>query len=110
MNWDVNYYSEKLKTKKFGFDENCLKPYFMLEKVLDGIFNLANKLYGLSFRKMYTIPVYHSDVDSYEVFDQDGEFLAVFRETVEEFRPVDRAQAAFPLTGCIERDKVFLNV
>jgi len=75
--WDWAYYSEKLKTEKFGFDEQQLKPYFQLEKVQEGIFELANRLYGITFMENKEIPVYHQDVKAYEVFDADGSFLSV---------------------------------
>ncbi len=75
--WDWSYYSEKLKNSKYSFNEEELKPYFQLEKVRDGIFMLANKLYGLSFQPNTNIPVYHSDVTAYEVYDESGRFLSV---------------------------------
>ncbi len=77
MPWDWSYYSNKLKTKKFSIDEEMLRPYFELEQVKKGVFGLAEKLYGISFKKNTEIPVYHKDVDAYEVFDKDGKFLAV---------------------------------
>jgi peptidyl-dipeptidase Dcp len=75
--WDWMYYSEKLKTEKYGFDEQELKPYFQLEKVQDGVFDLAKKLYGLDFKINKSIPVYNEDVNAYEVYDEDGSFLSV---------------------------------
>jgi peptidyl-dipeptidase Dcp len=77
MPWDLNYYSEKLKSNKFGFDEEMVKPYFKLENVIDGIFNLATRLYGITFEKVSNIPVYHPDVQTFEVFEQNGEFLSI---------------------------------
>lgn len=78
MPWDWAYYSHKLKDKKFSIDDEMLRPYFELDKVKEGIFGLANKLYGLTFKRNTEIPVYHPDVEAYEVFDKDGSFLAVF--------------------------------
>jgi peptidyl-dipeptidase Dcp len=75
--WDWSYYSEKLKNTSYGFDEQQVKPYFQLEKVRAGVFELATRLYGLTFKENKTIPVYHTDATAYEVFDQDGSFLAV---------------------------------
>jgi len=75
--WDWSYYSEKLKNANYGFDEQQVKPYFQLSKVRDGVFSLANHLYGLTFKENMIIPVYHPDVTAYEVSDQDGSFLAV---------------------------------
>lgn len=75
--WDWAYYAEKLKAKKFDYNEEELKPYLQLDRVVNGIFLLANKLYGLSFKANGKIPVYHPDVMAYEVFDKNGRFLAV---------------------------------
>ena len=75
--WDWSYYSEKLKSANYGFDEQQVKPYFQLEKVRDGVFDLATRLYGLTFTENKAIPVYHPDATAYEVFDQDGSFLSV---------------------------------
>lgn len=77
MPWDWSYYSNKLKDEKFSINEEMLRPYFELGKVKEGVFGLANKLYGITFRKNADIPVYHKDVDAYEVFDKDGTYLAV---------------------------------
>lgn len=76
--WDFAYYSEKLKKEKYNIDQEMLKPYFQLEKVLDGAFQVANKLYGISFEPINNIDVYHEDVQTYEVKDENGEHLAVF--------------------------------
>jgi peptidyl-dipeptidase Dcp len=77
MQWDWSYYSEKLKNASYGFDEQQVKPYFQLEKVREGVFELAKRLYGLSFRENKAIPVYHPDATAYEVYDQDSTFLSV---------------------------------
>lgn len=78
MPWDWGYYSHKLKDRKFNINDEILRPYFELSKVIDGVFGLATKLYGITFKKNTDIPVYHKDVDAYEVFDKDGKYLAVF--------------------------------
>ncbi|MBQ7664057.1 MAG: M3 family metallopeptidase [Bacteroidaceae bacterium] len=78
MPWDFAYYSHKLQLKKYDLDAEMLRPYFPLEKVKKGIFQLANRLYGITFRENPDIEVYHKDVVAYEVFDADGTFLAVF--------------------------------
>lgn len=77
MPWDFSYYSEKLKNEKYQFDEEELRPYFELNAVIDGVFGLATRLYGLTFHENTEIPVYHPDVKAYEVFDEDGSFLAI---------------------------------
>ena len=76
--WDFSYYSHKLQLEKYNIDAEMLRPYFELSKVIDGVFGLANRLYGITFKENKDIPVYHSDVKAYEVFDEDGSFLAVF--------------------------------
>lgn len=76
--WDFSFYSHQLQMKKYNLDAEMLRPYFQLDKVIDGIFGLANKLYGITFRENKDIPVYHPDVKAYEVFDKDGSYLAVF--------------------------------
>ena len=77
MPWDWAYYSEKLKEKKFNWNEEALRPYFELNRVIEGVFGLATRLYGITFQENKDIPVYHTDVKAYEVFDRDGSFLAV---------------------------------
>ncbi|MHA7129107.1 M3 family metallopeptidase [Algoriphagus namhaensis] len=76
--WDFAYYSELLKKEKFQLDDELLRPYFELDQVIGGVFQTAEKLYGLSFQKNDAIPVYHKDVIAYEVLDRKGDFLAVF--------------------------------
>ncbi len=75
--WDWSYWSEKLKNERFGFDEQAVKPYFKLGNVIDGVFELAKRLYGLTFKENKFIQVYHPDVKAYEVFDKDGSFLSI---------------------------------
>ena len=77
MPWDWSYYSDQLKNKKFSLNDEMLRPYFELSNVKEGVFGLATRLYGITFRKNNEIPVYHPDVDAYEVLDKDGSFLAV---------------------------------
>jgi Zn-dependent oligopeptidase len=76
--WDGAYYSEKLKQELFNLDDEKLKPYFQLEKVLDGAFTTAQKLYGLSFEESFEIDKYHDEVTTYEVKDIDNNLVAVF--------------------------------
>ena len=77
MPWDFGYYSEELKHERYELSEELTKPYFQLENVRRGMFELANRLYGITLRENPEIPVYHPDVKAYEVFDADGSFLAV---------------------------------
>ncbi|APG61131.1 M3 family metallopeptidase [Christiangramia salexigens] len=76
--WDAAYYSEKLKQKLFDLDDEKLKPYFQLEKVIDGVFTVAKKLYGLNFNEVHNIDKYHPDVRTYKVTDEFGEAVALF--------------------------------
>lgn len=76
--WDVAFYAEKLKQKRFEIDDETLKPYFALDKTVAGVFAVAKRLYGLSFEEDQDIPVYHSDVKAYRVKDEQGQHLAVF--------------------------------
>jgi Zn-dependent oligopeptidase len=76
--WDGAYYSEKLKQELFNLDDEKLKPYFQLEKVLDGAFTVAQKLYGLSFEESFEIDKYHEEVTTYEVKDIDNNLVAIF--------------------------------
>lgn len=76
--WDFAYYSELLKKEKYALDDELLRPYFKLEHVIQGVFETASKLYGLSFRPSSEIPVYHPEVTAYEVYDQAGAFVSVF--------------------------------
>ena len=77
MPWDFSYYAEKLKNEKFDFDEEELRPYFELSHVKAGVFGLATRLYGITFHENKDIPVYHPDVNAYEVLDKDGSYLGV---------------------------------
>ena len=75
--WDYSYYSNKLKNAKYAYDEEKLRPYLELNNVIDGVFGLATRLYGVTFKKNPEIPVYHPDVTAFEVIDKDGSFLGV---------------------------------
>ena len=75
--WDFAYYSEKLKEKKFNIKDEEIRPYFELNQAIHGMFYLATRLYGLSFKQNHDIPVFNPDVKVWEVFDYDGSFLAL---------------------------------
>ncbi|HLN52262.1 MAG TPA: M3 family metallopeptidase [Lentimicrobium sp.] len=75
--WDWWYYAEKLRKQKYNLDENELKPYFSLDNVRNGMFAVAAQLYGISFQKVDNLPVYHKDVETYEVKDNDGSHLGI---------------------------------
>lgn len=75
--WDYSYYSNKLRNARYSYDEEEMRPYFPLNQVEDGVFGLANKLYGLTFTQNDSIEVYHPDVKAYDVKDSDGRFLGV---------------------------------
>lgn len=98
--WDFSYYSHKLKLEQYDFDAEQLRPYFQLEKVKNGIFGLAERLYGITFQRNRHIPVYHPDVEAYEVFDNDGSFLAVLYT---DFFPRDSKQSGAWMTSYQEQ-------
>lgn len=77
MPWDYSYYANKLKTAKYSFDEEALRPYFELDNTIKGVFGLATKLYGLQFTQNPSIEVYHPDVKAFDVNDADGNFIGV---------------------------------
>lgn len=76
--WDFAYYSELLKKEKYDLDDELLRPYFKLENTVEGVFQTAGKLFGITFEPNSNIPVYHPDVTAFEVKDRDGKHLAVF--------------------------------
>ncbi|PRX40198.1 M3 family metallopeptidase [Salegentibacter salegens] len=76
--WDAAFYSEKLKQKLFNLDDEKLKPYFKLENVIDGVFTVAQKLYGLSFKEVFDVDKYHEDVKTYQVLDENNKEMALF--------------------------------
>lgn len=75
--WDWSYYSNKLKDAKYNINDEMIRPYFELEKAKKGVFGLATKLFGITFKKNKDIPVYHPEVEAFEVFDKDGKFVSV---------------------------------
>lgn len=98
--WDWAYYAEKLKTEKYQVNDELTRPYFELEKVKQGIFDLATDLYGLSFKLSPEIDKYHKEVDVYEVFDKKGNFLSVFYA---DFHPRDSKQGGAWMTSYAEQ-------
>ncbi len=76
--WDSAYYSEKLKQELFDLDDEKLKPYFKLENVIDGVFNIASALFGLQFEETNEVDTYHDEVKTYNVTDQEGNFISLF--------------------------------
>ena len=77
MPWDFSYYANKLKEERFNINSEMLRPYFELSNVKKGVFGLATKLYGITFRPNTEAPVYHPDVEVFDVLDKDGSFLAL---------------------------------
>jgi Zn-dependent oligopeptidase len=75
--WDSAYYSEKLKKELFDLEEEKLKPYFKLENVIDGVFQISNKLYDLNFEEIHTIDTYHDEVRTFKVTDSNGNYIAI---------------------------------
>ena len=75
--WDWSFYSEKLKDAKYSVSDELVRPYFELENVKKGVFGLATDLYGITFKKNTKIPVYHPEVEAFDVLDKNGKFLAV---------------------------------
>lgn len=76
--WDSSYYSEKLKQKLFNLDDEKLKPYFKLENVIAGVFEVAEKLFGLRFEEVFDVDTYHEEVKTYKVYDLDNNFISLF--------------------------------
>lgn len=76
--WDWWYYTEKLRKEKYDLNEEEIKPYFQLENVQEGVFSVANKLYGLTFKRLDNIPTYHPEVQVFEVNDADGSLIGLF--------------------------------
>lgn len=75
--WDYSYWSDKLKSDRYAFNDEDMKPYFELGNTIDGVFGLATKLYGYTFKENKNIEVYHPDVKAYEVYEKDGKLLGV---------------------------------
>ncbi len=76
--WDWSYYSKKLKNDKYAISDDIVRPYFELEAVKQGVFGLAKRLYGITFKENKNIQVYNPEVTAYEVYDEKGKFLAVY--------------------------------
>jgi len=76
--WDGAYYSEKLKKELFDLDQEILKPYFKLENVIDGVFEVATKLFDLHFKEVFNVEKYHEDVKTYDVTDKEGNYVSLF--------------------------------
>lgn len=76
--WDSSYYSEKLKQKLFNLDDEKLKPYFKLENVINGVFKVSEKLFGLNFKEVFDIEKYHEDVKTFEVYDNSQKLVSLF--------------------------------
>ncbi len=76
--WDFSYWYEKYKQEKFDLSDEMLRPYFKLENVLNGVFAVAKKLYGIEYKKIEGVPVYHKDVEVFEVMDSKGAYLGLF--------------------------------
>ena len=78
MPWDFSYWSERYQEAEYSLNAEELKPYFQLESCIDAVFGLANRLYGVNFKELDNVPVYHEDVKVYEVTEADGTHLALF--------------------------------
>ena len=76
--WDGAYYSEKLKKELFDLDQEILKPYFKLENVIDGVFEVATRLFDLHFKEVFNVEKYHEDVKTYDVTDKEGNYMSLF--------------------------------
>lgn len=98
--WDWAYYAEKLKTEKFDINDEITRPYFELEKVKKGIFDLSTKLYGIQFKLNNDIPKYHEEVDVYEVLDREGKFLSLFYA---DFHPRSSKQGGAWMTSFLDQ-------
>ncbi len=78
MHWDVAFWSERLREKRFDYTDEQMRPYFPLEKALDGMFSLVGKLFGIQVRQADGVPVWHDDVRYFEIYDEDGTQIAGF--------------------------------
>ncbi len=101
--WDWAYYSEKLRKKKYDLDDELTKPYFKLENVISGVFQTAERLFDISFRRNEEIPVYHPDVQAYEVLDGKGTVVAIF---FADFFPRDGKRGGAWMTSYRDQKKV----
>lgn len=98
--WDFSYYAHKLRMERYNIDAEMLRPYFELARVEEGVFGLATRLYGITFRENKDIPVYHPDVKAYEVLDKDGSYLAVLYT---DFHPREGKQSGAWMTSYKEQ-------
>lgn len=108
--WDFSHYGYLLKMQRYNIDSEMLRPYLQLEKVQEGVFSLATRLYGITFEQAHDIPVYHPDVVAYRVLDADGTFLAVLYA---DFHPRSNKQSGAWMTTYREQwveDKTGENV
>lgn len=103
MPWDFAYYSEKLKAHKYGFNEEMVKPYFQLNNVIKGVFGLGSQLYGIQFKAVHHLQVYHPDVSTYEVYDKTGSFLAVLYT---DFHPREHKQGGAWMTEYLAQSNI----
>lgn len=94
--WDYSYYSNRLRQARYNFDEESLRPYFELNNVIKGVFGLATSLYGVTFEENKDIPVYHPEVQAFEVKDADGSYLGVIYT---DFFPRDTKRPGAWMTG-----------
>lgn len=102
---DWNYYAEKVRKEKYDIDENEMKPYFVLDSVVEnGIFFMANKLYGITFKKRTDIPVWHEDVKVYELFNEDGSQLGLFYT---DYFKRDSKQGGAWMSNLVEQSHLF---
>ena len=99
--WDFSYYAHKLQVERFNLDQEMLRPYFELSRVKEGVFGLATRLYGITFKENTAIPKYHPEVNAYDVFDKDGSFLAVLYT---DFHPRSSKQGGAWMTNYREED------
>ena len=100
MPWDMGYYSNKLLERDYNINSEIMRPYLELSQVKKGVFGLATRLYGITFKPNKDIPVYHPDVEAYEVFDADGQFLSVLYC---DFHPREGKQAGAWMTSYKEQ-------
>lgn len=94
--WDWSYYADKLREERFELSDEMTRPYFELESVKKGVFGLATDLYGLRFQKNPSIPVYHPEVEAWDVFDENGDFLSVLYT---DFHPRDGKRSGAWMTS-----------
>ncbi len=100
--WDWSYYAEKLRREKFTISDEMTKPYFRLENVEKGIFDLVNQLYGLNIKATEGLPVYHPDVRTYEITGEDGRFMALLYL---DYFPREGKQGGAWMTNYLEQHK-----